>query len=254
MQIYDINLKTKIILGSSGYPSPKIFLNCIKILKCQMVTVSIRRVNKSEDNAFFELIKKTKCHILPNTAGCLSSREAIATAQMSREIFETNLIKLEVIEDDITLKPSMKNTIKAAETLIKKGFQVLPYTTDDFKFAKAMESIGCKVIMPWGSQIGSGRGLENPEKLIKIRQEFPHLTLIVDAGIGRISHVCEAFEIGYDGILLNSAVSKSDYPEEFSRALGLSVEAVERSMRSGLIPKRSYASPSTSSIGIPFKK
>ena len=175
-----------------------------------MVTVSVRRLNNADDNSFFKLINKSKCTILPNTAGCLSAQEAIVTAEMARELFETDLIKLEVIEDDLTLKPSMKNTIKATETLIKKGFKVLPYTTDDFKFTKTLESLGCEVIMPWGSQIGSGRGLENPEKLMKIREEMPNLTLIIDAGIGRISHVCQAFEMGYDGILLNTAISKAN--------------------------------------------
>ncbi|MBT6795856.1 thiazole synthase [bacterium] len=254
MQIYDINIGSNIILGSSGYPSPKIFFNCIKILKSEMVTVSVRRLNKKQDNNFFNLIKKTKCRILPNTAGCLSAKEAIVTAQMAREIFETDLIKLEVIEDDLTLRPSKKDTIKAAEALIKKGFKVLPYTTDNINFAKSLKSLGCKVIMPWGSQIGSGRGLENPEKLLRIREEMPDLTLIIDAGIGRISHVCEAFEIGYDGILLNTAISKAEYPEEFAKALSLSMEAVKRSIKSGLIPRRNFATPSTTTIGIPFKK
>lgn len=254
MQIYDLKLKTNIILGTSGYPSPKILLNCIKILNSEMVTVSVRRLNNIQDNSFFNLIKKAKCNVLPNTAGCLSVEEAVVTAEMARELFETNLIKLEVIEDDLTLRPSIKNTIKATELLIKKGFKVLPYATDDFKFAKTLHSLGCKVIMPWGSQIGSGRGLENPEKLLKIRENFPDVTLIIDAGIGRISHVCQAFEIGYDGILLNTAISKASYPEEFARALALSLKAVKKSIDSGLIPKRSFASPSTTTIGIPFKE
>ena len=254
MQIYGQNFKTNIILGTSGYPSPKVLLNCIKILKTEMVTVSVRRLNNADDNSFFKLINKSKCTILPNTAGCLSAQEAIVTAEMARELFETDLIKLEVIEDDLTLKPSMKNTIKAKETIIKKGFKVLPYTTDDFKFTKTLESLGCEVIMPWGSQIGSGRGLENPEKLMKIREEMPNLTLIIDAGIGRISHVCQAFEMGYDGILLNTAISKANYPEEFAHALKLSLEAVTKSISSGLIPKRNFATPSTTMIGIPFKR
>ena len=125
---------------------------------------------------------------------------------------------------------------------------------DNINFAKSLKSLGCKVIMPWGSQIGSGRGLENPEKLLRIREEMPDLTLIIDAGIGRISHVCEAFEIGYDGILLNTAISKAEYPEEFAKALSLSMEAVKRSIKSGLIPRRNFATPSTTTIGIPFKK
>ncbi|NSW88212.1 thiazole synthase [bacterium] len=254
MQIYDIKLKTNIILGSSGYPSPQTFIDCVKILNCEMITVAVRRLKKSENNNFLNLIKKTKCTILPNTAGCLSIDEAVVTAEMAREIFQTDLIKLEVIEDDLTLKPSMKNTIKAGEKLLKKGFKVLPYTTDDIKFVKTMKSIGCKVIMPWGSQIGSGRGLENPDKLLKIRNEIEDLTLIIDAGIGRISHVCEAFELGYDGVLLNTAISKANYPKKFAQALKLSIDAAKISIDSGLIPIRNFATASTTNIGMPFKK
>ena len=252
MKIYNIELSNRIILGSSGYTSPKVFINCIKILRVEMVTVAIRRLNNN-DNSFLDIIKKTKCHVLPNTAGCLSPKDAIVTAEMSREIFETNLIKLEVIKDDLTLEPCMKGTIKAAETLTKKGFKILPYITDNLKFAKAMKDLGCKVVMPWGSHIGSGRGLDNQSNLIEIRKELPETTLIIDAGIGRISHACQAFEIGYDGILLNTAVAKSDNPEQFCKALDMSIKAVELSIGSGLIAQRKHATASSSNIGVPFK-
>jgi len=131
---------------------------------------------------------------------------------------------------------------------------VLPYITDNLNFAREMKSLGCKVIMPWGSQIGSGRGLENISKLKTIREKLPNSTLIIDAGIGRISHVCQAMELGYDGILLNSAVAKSDSPEKFSKALALAIEATQLSIKSGLMAQREFATTSTSKIGLPFKK
>jgi thiazole synthase len=218
-----------------------------------MVTVAIRRlVPGSED--FLKIIKKTKCHILPNTAGCFSPKEAIVTAEMARELFETNLIKLEVIEDDSTLKPSMKGTIKATEKLMDKGFKVLPYITDNIKFATTMKSLGCKVIMPWGSHIGSGRGLDNFSKLKTIREELLDTTLIVDAGIGRVSHVCQIIELGFDGILLNSAVVNSKSPEKFAESLALGMKAVQNSVKAGLMTQRTFATASTSNKGKPFSK
>ena len=253
MKIYDVTLKSNIILGSSRYPSPKVFQNCIKKSGTNMVTVAIRRlVPGSED--FLKIIKKTKCHILPNTAGCFSPKEAIVTAEMARELFETNLIKLEVIEDDSTLKPSMKGTIKATEKLMDKGFKVLPYITDNIKFATTMKSLGCKVIMPWGSHIGSGRGLDNFSKLKTIREELLDTTLIVDAGIGRVSHVCQIIELGFDGILLNSAVVNSKSPEKFAESLALGMKAVQNSVKAGLMTQRTFATASTSNKDKPFSK
>lgn len=253
MKIYNIKLGSNIILGSSKYPTPKIFQNCIKKSGTRMITVAVRRlVPESED--FLKIIKKTKCHILPNTAGCFSAKEAIATAEMARELFKTNLIKLEVIENKSTLKPSTRGTIKAAEQLIDRGFKVLPYITDNLNFAKAMESLGCEVIMPWGSHIGSGRGLDNLSKLKIIREKIPDKTLIVDAGIGRVSHICQVMELGFDGVLLNSAVVNSKSPEKFAEALSIGMKAVKTSIEAGPMQQRTYATASTSNKGRPFSK
>ena len=218
-----------------------------------MITVAVRRlVPDSED--FLKIIEKTKCHILPNTAGCFSVKEAVATAEMARELFKTNLIKLEVIENKTTLKPSMRGTIKATEKLMDKGFKVLPYITDNINFAKEMEVLGCEVIMPWGSHIGSGRGLDNLSKLKIIREKIPDKTLIIDAGIGRISHICQLMELGFDGVLLNSAVVNSKSPEKFAEALSLGMKAVETSIKAGLMEQRAFAAASTSNKGKPFSK
>ena len=207
MKIYNINLKNNIIIGSSKYSSDKIFLKCVKNTETEMITVALGKIGDNPDN-FYKTLQKTKCKILPNTAGCFSEKEAINTALMSRDIFETDLIKLEVIENEITLAPSKKGTIKAAEKLLKLGFKVLPYTTDDFDFVSKLIDVGCKVVMPWGSPIGTGKGLKNIKKLKKIRESFPKTTLIIDAGIGRVS-LRKAIELGYDGILLNSAIARS---------------------------------------------
>ena len=253
MKLYNINLKSNIILGSSRYPSPQVFQNCIKRTGTEMITVAVRRlVPGSED--FLKIIKKTKCHILPNTAGCFSVKEAVATAEMARELFKTNLIKLEVIENKKTLKPSMRGTIKATEKLIDKGFKVLPYITDNLNFAKEMKSLGCEVIMPWGSHIGSGRGLDNLSKLRIIREEIPDKTLIIDAGIGRISHICQVMELGFDGVLLNSAVVSSKSPEKFAEALSLGMKAVQTSIKAGPMEQRAFATASTGNKGKPFSK
>jgi thiazole synthase len=218
-----------------------------------MITVAVRRlVPGSED--FLKVIRKTKCHVLPNTAGCYSVDEAVTTAEMARELFQTDLIKLEVIEDSKTLRPSMKGTIKATEILLNKGFKVLPYVTDNLKFAKSMDTLGCKVVMPWGSHIGSGRGLDNLTKLKTIREELPDTTLILDAGIGRISHVCQVIELGFDGILLNSAVVNSESPERFAESLALGMKAVQTSVKAGLMEQRNFAVASTSNKGKPFSK
>ena len=253
MKLYNINLKSNIILGSSKYPSPKVFQNCIRKTGTKMITVAVRRLVPESEN-FLKIIKKTKCHILPNTAGCFSVKEAVATAEMARELFKTDLIKLEVIENKKTLKPSMRGTIKATEKLIERGFKVLPYITDNLNFAKEVEALGCKVIMPWGSHIGSGRGLDNLSKLKIIREIIPDKTLIVDAGIGRISHVCQVMELGFDGILLNSAVVNSTSPEKFAEALAIGMKAVQTSIKAGPMEQREYATASTSNKGRPFSK
>jgi len=253
MKIYNINLKNNIIIGSSKYSSDKIFLKCVKNTETEMITVALRKIGDNPDN-FYKTLQKTKCKILPNTAGCFSEKEAINTALMSRDIFETDLIKLEVIENEVTLAPSKKGTIKAAEKLLKLGFKVLPYTTDDFDFVSKLIDVGCKVVMPWGSPIGTGKGLKNVKKLKKIRESFPKTTLIIDAGIGRVSHACQAIELGYDGILLNSAIARSEKPELFASSILNAVRAAETSMKSGPIPESENAIASTSSKGIPFRK
>jgi len=189
---------------------------------------------------------------LPNTAGCRTAKEAVALAQMSREIFATNWIKLEVIGDDYNLQPDPFGTLDAAEQLIKLGFQVFPYCTDDLVLCQRLRDVGCQVLMPWGSPIGTGRGLLNPYALQTVRERLPEIPLIVDAGIGKPSHAMQALELGFDGVLLNTAVAQAADPILMAQAFREAIEAGRKSYRAGAMPERQTAQPSTPTLGTPF--
>ncbi len=247
-------LNSRLLIGSALYPSPANMEESIKVSGAQIVTVSLRRQNAGDKAGqnFWNIIKALNLEVLPNTAGCHSAKEAITTAQMAREVFETNWIKLEVIGDQYNLQPDPFETVKAAETLIKEGFEVFPYTTDDLVVAKKLVDSGCKILMPWGSQIGSGKGLMNPGNLKAIREKFPDIQLIVDAGIGKPSHAVEVMESGFDGVLLNSAIALAGDPVKMAEAFKLAVEAGYLGNRAGVMQKREFASPSTPTVGTPF--
>ena len=249
------SLNSRLLIGSALYPSPANMEDAIKESEAQIVTVALRRQSAGENKSggnFWNIIKSLGIHVLPNTAGCHSAKEAITTAQMAREVFDTNWIKLEVIGDQYNLQPDPFETLKAAEVLIKDGFEVFPYTTDDLVVAKRLADVGCKIIMPWGSMIGSGKGLMNPDNLLAIRKQFPELKLIVDAGIGKPSHATEAMELGYDGILLNSAIALAQDPVKMAKAFKYAVTAGRFGYESGTMQERAFASPSTPTIGTPF--
>ncbi|SFV71807.1 Thiazole biosynthesis protein ThiG [hydrothermal vent metagenome] len=247
-------LNSRLLIGSALYPSPANMEEAIKESQAQIVTVALRRQSAGEqkNNNFWNIIKELNIHVLPNTAGCHSAKEAITTAQMAREVFDTNWIKLEVIGDQYNLQPDPFETVKAAEILIKDGFEVFPYTTDDLVVAKRLVDVGCKILMPWGSMIGSGKGLMNPNNLLAIRKQFPDLQLIVDAGMGKPSHATQAMELGYDGILLNSAIALAQDPILMAKAFKYAVEAGHLGYKAGTMQKREFASPSTPTIGTPF--
>jgi thiazole synthase len=247
-------LKSRLLIGSALYPSPANMEDAIKISGAQIVTVSLRRQAAGEvgGNPFWDIIKSLGIEVLPNTAGSHSAKEAITTAQMAREVFGTNWVKLEVIGDQYNLQPDPFETVKAAEVLIKEGFEVFPYTTDDLVVAKRLADVGCKIIMPWGSMIGSGKGLMNPDNLLAIRKQFPDLQLVVDAGIGKPSHATQAMELGYDGVLLNSAIALAQDPVKMADAFRLAVEAGRLGYEGGVMKEREFASPSTPTVGTPF--
>ncbi len=247
-------LKSRILIGSALYPSPAIMKEAIVASGAEVVTLSLRRQSAGDDagERFFEIIASLGVHLLPNTAGCHSAKEAITTAQMAREMFGTNWIKLEVIGDTYTLQPDPFATLEAARELIAQGFEVFPYMSDDLVLASRLVESGVKILMPWGSPIGSGMGLINPYNLKTLRERFRDIALIVDAGLGKPSHAVEAMEMGYDGVLLNSAVALAHDPVKMAQAFSHGVTAGRLGYEAGMMPKRSLASPSTPTIGTPF--
>ncbi|MHA1539307.1 MAG: thiazole synthase [Alphaproteobacteria bacterium] len=247
-------LKSRLFMGTARFPSPDIMKKSLEISKAEVITLSLRRESLGDKKGarFWDFIKDLDAHILPNTAGCKTVEEAVTTAEMAREIFETNWIKLEVIGDDYTLQPDPIQLVAAAEILNKKGFEVFPYTTEDLVIADKLLQAGCKLLMPWGSPIGSGRGLNNPYALEILRARFPKVPILIDAGIGKPSHAAAAMEMGFDGVLLNTAVSKAHDPIQMANAFRKSIEAGRSAFKAGIMPKRDFAEPSTPTLGTPF--
>jgi len=253
LALFETVLKSRLFLGTAGYPSPDILRQAIEASSPGLITVSLRRESKAgKGQKFWEMIKDLGVPVLPNTAGCHSAKEAITTAQMAREIFQTDWIKLEVIGDDFSLQPEPFELLKAAESLTEKGFKVFPYTTDDIMVAEALSRAGCEVIMPWGAPIGTGRGLNNIYALKAVRERFPAQTLVVDAGIGAPSHAAHAMELGYDAVLLNTAVAKAQDPVVMASAFAKAIEAGREAYLSGIIAPQETARPSTPNLDRPF--
>ncbi len=247
-------LSSRIFLGTARYPSPQIMHESIKRSGAEVVTVSLRReaAKENQGQRFWDYLKDLDCHILPNTAGCQTVSEAITTAQMARELFQTNWIKLEVIGNDDTLQPDPFKTVEAAQELIQQGFEVFPYTTADLIIAERLLEAGCRIIMPWGAPIGTGQGLRFRDSLRELRLRLPEITLVVDAGIGRPSHACEAMELGYDAVLINTAVAKAGDPCSMAEAFAQAVHAGRLAYEGGLMDRRESAEASTPTVGIPF--
>ena len=251
---YGVELNSRFFIGSALYPSPDIMRQAIAASGADVITLSLRRQSPENKGGeqFWDFIKDLGCHLLPNTAGCHSPQEAITLAQMSREIFQTDWIKLEVIGDDYNLQPDPFGLLEATEALIKDGFKVFPYSTDDLVLCQRLQDLGCEVIMPWGSPIGTGKGLMNPYALNMIRERLPDATLLVDAGIGKPSDACQAMELGFDAVLLNTAVAEAVDPVKMADAFSKSIDAGRIAYESGIMPARESASPSTPTLGTPF--
>lgn len=252
MQLYGVELASRLLLGTSGYLSPAVLAEAVRGSGAAVVTVSLRREagGQDEGNGFWSLVRQLGARILPNTAGCHTVKEAVTTAHMSREVFGTAWIKLEVIGEADTLQPDVFALVEAAGILAREGFEVFPYTTDDLVVAERLLEAGCRVLMPWGAPIGSGKGLNNPFGLRALRAHFPEVPLIIDAGIGLPSHAAAAMELGYDAVLLNTAVARAGDPVAMARAFALAIEAG----RSGFIAQPmapcDMAVPSTPLIGM----
>ncbi len=254
LSIYGETITSRLLLGTAGYPSPAILKGAVKASGADIVTVSLRReaAGGKVGERFLDLIRDLGVRVLPNTAGCRTAADAVTTACMARELFGTDWIKLEVIANDDTLQPDVFGLVEAAGALARDGFKVLPYTTEDLSVAERLRRVGCEVIMPWGAPIGSGRGLANAQALRSLRAYFPDVTLIVDAGIGAPSHAALAMELGYDAVLLNTAVAKAADPERMASAFAAAITAGRLGYEAGLIPERDMAVPSTPVAGTPF--
>ncbi|KPD12906.1 thiazole synthase [Phaeobacter sp. 11ANDIMAR09] len=251
MEIYGTKLNSRLFLGTAQYPSPKVLCAAIAASSSEVITVSLRReTSEGTGTGFWQMLQETGARILPNTAGCHTVQEAVTTAQMAREIFDTDWIKLEVIGHADSLQPDVFGLVEAARILSEDGFKVFPYTTEDLIVGERLLQAGCDVLMPWGAPIGSGQGLRNPDGLQAMRAHFPDTPLIVDAGIGRPSDATQAMELGMDAVLLNTAVAKAGDPVKMASAMAQAVTAGQMGYQADPMPRRDMAVPSTPVLGL----
>ncbi|GAB5536238.1 MAG: thiazole synthase [Rubricoccaceae bacterium] len=257
-EIGGLTLQSRVLLGTSRYPSLQSLLDSVEASGTELVTVSVRRVDLGGAEDTQSLLGALRSmtstsgrplNLLPNTAGCYTAREAVLTAQLAREALETDLVKVEVIGDDETLYPDAVQLLKACSELVADGFQVLAYCGDDPITARKLADVGCAAVMPLAAPIGSGMGLVNPYALRIIRELIEDVPLIVDAGLGTASDVAQAVELGYDGVLLNTAVSGAQHPAQMASAVGHAAQAGRLAYLAGRIPRRLYAKASTPDEG-----
>ena len=250
-----VTLTSRVLLGTSRYPSLQSMLDSVEASGAEVATVSVRRIDLSGDGgpsllgALRDRGGDRPLHLLPNTAGCYTAREAVLTAQLAREALGTDWVKLEVIGDDETLYPDAVQLLKAAGELVADGFEVFAYCGDDPITARKLADLGCAAVMPLAAPIGSGMGLVNPYALRIIRELLPDVPLVVDAGLGTASDAARAMELGYDGVLLNTAVSGAQHPAQMAAAIGHAVAAGRLARLAGRIPRRLYAQASTPDDG-----
>jgi thiazole synthase len=243
-------LHSRLIVGTGGFRTLAEAEAALEASGTEIVTVALRRVDPAAERSVLEVIERLGLIALPNTAGCYTARDAVRTAQLAREAFETDWVKLEVIGDDRTLLPDAPELLRAAEELVDAGFTVLPYTNDDPILARRLEEIGCAAVMPLGSPIGSGSGIRNPYNF-RIIVEQAGVPVVCDAGIGTASDAALAMELGCDAVLLASSVSRAEDPARMARAMRAAVEAGYDARRAGRIPRRLHAEASTPDEGLP---
>jgi thiazole synthase len=239
------SFSSRLIIGTGKYRNFDEMKMAHRASGAEMVTVAVNRVPLDRKSESFLDHLDPAMQILPNTAGCYDAEHAIRTARLAREALETDLIKLEVIGDQVTLLPDNEQTLEAAKVLVKEGFIVLPYFTDDLIMAKKLLDAGCPAVMPLAAPIGSGMGVQNPSNLRIMREQLPNATIIVDAGVGVPSDAAIAMELGADAILMNTAIAESQNPENMAKAMKLAVEAGRLAYLAGRMPKRLYASASS---------
>jgi len=285
LMLYGERFSSRLLLGTAKYPSLASLSASINAARPAMVTMALRRqmggktsgmlgasgtsgkaagqqtassahaANAAEQPGglpVYDTLRPLGIPLLPNTAGCQSVEEAVNTAHMARELFETDWIKLELIGDDYTLQPDPIALIEAAARLIRDGFKVLPYCTEDLVIGRRLLDVGCQALMPWGAPIGTGRGVANPYALRLLRDRLPDTPLIVDAGLGVPSHACQVMEWGFDGVLLNTAVSQASLPPQMAGAFAAAVQAGRHARLAGPMLERDTAQASTAVVGMPF--
>jgi len=243
--------QSRLIIGTGKYPSNAVMAKAHEASAADMVTVAVRRVNISDRSkeSLLDYIDTSKMFLLPNTAGCYTADEAVRTARLGREAGLSNWVKLEVIGDEKTLFPDNEQLLEATRVLVKEGFVVLPYTTDDPIVCRKLEDAGAAAVMPLGAPIGSGLGIQNPNN-IRIIREFARVPVIVDAGVGTASDAALAMELGADGVLMNTAIAGAQDPVAMAEAMKLAVRAGRLAFRSGRIPRKMYASASSAVEGL----
>jgi len=242
--------RSRLILGTGGFANHEVLASALAASGAELVTVALRRLDPAARGSILDVLEAAGVDVLPNTAGCYTARDAVITAQLAREAFDTDWIKLEVIGDDRTLLPDAVELVSAAEELVDDGFVVLPYTTDDPILARRLEDVGCAAVMPLGSPIGSGMGIRNPYN-ISIMVERSGVPVVLDAGVGTASDAALAIELGCDAVLCASAISRAHDPAAMARAIALAVESGALARAAGRIPRRRYAEASTPEEGLP---
>ena len=254
LSIGGVELHSRFFLGTASYPSPAVLRAAIESAGTQVVTVGLRRqlAGDGEAGDFYRHVRESGAHLLPNTAGCTTAREAVTLARMAREMFGTHWIKLEVIGDEYTLQPDPWELVVAARELAADGFEVFPYCTDDLVTCNRLLDAGCRILMPWGAPIGSGQGLLNPSALRTLRARLPGVPLIVDAGIGSPRDAVQAMELGYDAVLVNSAVALAQDPVTMARAFRLAIEGGRLACEAGIMARQEMAVATTLVTGRPF--
>lgn len=247
-------INNRLLLGTACYPSLDLMQQAIVASETEIITLSIKRQTRSKQagEGFWQAVKQLGCHLLPNTAGCRDANSAITMARLARELFNTCWIKLEVIGDEYNLQPDPFELIKAATILIEEGFEVFPYCTDDLVLCQKLVDAGCNILMPWAAPIGSGRGLINSYALETLRHRLAKTMLIVDAGLGKPSHAAQVMELGFDGVLVNSAIALATDPAIMANAFHQAVIAGHQAFTAGMMIARNIAQPSTPLIDTPF--
>ena len=241
---------SRLIVGTGKYRSFEEMKAAHRASGAEMVTVAVRRVPLDRKTESFLDHLDPNLVILPNTAGCYTAEEAVRTARLAREALQTDLVKLEVIGDQTTLFPDNEQTLEAARVLVREGFKVLPYFSDDLIMAKKLLDAGCSAVMPLAAPIGSGLGVQNPANLRIMREQLPDATIIVDAGVGTASDAAVAMELGVDAVLMNTAIAEARDPGRMAKAMRLAVEAGRLAYQAGRMPRRLYASASSPLTGV----